>query len=70
MHSKSELKTIVFEHFCEVEYYKINKGFAKATLEELSRLYEQGFRLGYREALSDIDEKLTNLDEKLNKERK
>lgn len=70
MHSKSELKTIVFEHFDEVEYYKINKGFVKATLEELSRLYEQGFRLGYREALSDIDEKLTNLDEKLNKERK
>jgi hypothetical protein len=61
MLSKKELKEIVFEHFCEIEYYKINKGFAKATLEELSQLYDQGYKLGYLQAISDTEDKLTNL---------
>jgi hypothetical protein len=61
MLSKKELKEIVFEHFCEVEYYKINKGFVKANLDELSRLYDQGYMLGYLQAISDTEDKLTNL---------
>jgi hypothetical protein len=59
--SKKELKEIVFEHFDEVEYYKINKGFVKATLEELSRLYQQGYSLGYRQAISDMEDQLATL---------
>ena len=70
MLSKKELKEIVFEHFCEIEYYKINKGFVKATLEELSRLYNQGFTLGYRQALSDIDDSMGKLNDKLYKGKK
>jgi hypothetical protein len=62
--SKKELKEIVFEHFCEVEYYKINKGFVKATLEELSKLYDQGYRLGYKQALDDMDTQLNKLNNK------
>jgi len=56
MISKKQLKEIVFEHFDETEYYKINKGFAKATLEELSKLYNQGYELGYRQGLSDLSD--------------
>jgi hypothetical protein len=59
--SKKELKEIVFEHFDEVEYYKIYKGYVKANLEELSRLYQQGHRLGYIKAISDMEDKLTTL---------
>jgi hypothetical protein len=64
MLSKKELKEIVFEHFCEVEYYKINKGFAKATLEELSRLYDQGYVLGYRKAIADMENAVNKLNDK------
>jgi hypothetical protein len=70
MLSKKELKEIVFEHFDEIEYYKINKGFVKATLEELSRLYDQGFTLGYRQALSDIDDSMGKLNDKSYKGKK
>jgi hypothetical protein len=66
--TKKELKEIVFEHFDEVEYYKINKGFVKATLEELSGLYEQGHRLGYRKALSDLKDQTEKLYWKTRKE--
>ena len=68
MLSKKELKEIVFEHFCEVEYYKINKGFAKATLEELSKLYDQGYELGYRQAIDDMDTQLSKLNRKSKKD--
>ena len=68
MLSKKELKEIVFEHFCEVEYYKINKGFAKATLEELSKLYAQGYALGYRKAIDDMDTQLNKLNRKTEKD--
>jgi hypothetical protein len=68
MLSKKELKEIVFEHFCEVEYYKINKGFVKATLEELSRLYDQGYALGYRKAIDDMDTQLNKLNRKTEKD--
>ena len=59
--SKKQLKEIIFEHFDEIEYYKINKGFVKANLDELSRLYQQGLMLGYLQAISDTEDKLTNL---------
>jgi hypothetical protein len=59
--SKKELKEIIFEHFDEVEYYKINKGFVKANLDQLSGLYEQGLKLGYLQAISDAEDKLFNL---------
>jgi len=68
MLSKKKLKEIVFEHFCEIEYYKINKGFAKATLEELSRLYDQGYMLGYRKAIDDMDTQLNKLNRKTEKD--
>ena len=58
MLSKRKLKTIVFEHFDEIEYYKINKGFVKANLEDLSKFYNQGFKLGYREALDEMETEL------------
>ena len=61
MLSKKELKTIVFEHFDEIEYYKINKGFVKANLDELSKLYDQGFRLGYHQALDEMETQLYKL---------
>jgi len=70
MLSNKELKEIVFEHFDEIEYYKINKGFAKATLQELSRLYDQGFTLGYREALRDMENSINKLNDKSTKEKK
>ncbi len=68
MLSKKKLKEIVFEHFCEVEYYKINKGFAKATLNQLSKLYDQGYALGYKQAIDDMDTQLSKLNRKTEKD--
>lgn len=61
MLSKRKLKAIVFQHFDEIEYYKINNGFVKANLEDLSKFYDQGYRLGYAEALDQMETQLYKL---------
>ena len=50
-----ETREIVFEHFCKVEHYKINKGYTKATLDQLIELYEAAYKSGYCEAINKIE---------------
>jgi hypothetical protein len=61
MLSLNHLKEVVFEHFDEIEHYKINKGFTKATFEELAKMYDEAYRLGYREAISNVEENVNGL---------
>ena len=54
--SKKYLKENIFYLFDEVEYYKINKGFVKATLNELSDLYKEAYKMGYWKAMNDVED--------------
>ena len=58
--SEKYLKENVFYFFDEVEYYKINKGYVKANLEDLKKMYKSAYELG---ALTAIDE-LADLTDK------
>ena len=61
--SEKDLKENVFEFFDEVEYYKINKGYIKANLEDLKAMYKSAYKLGALDAMDklyDLTEKLKN----------
>ncbi len=61
MLSSKHLKEVVFEHFDEIEHYKINNGFTKASFKELAKMYDEAYRLGYRQAISNVEDKVNNL---------
>jgi DnaJ-domain-containing protein 1 len=58
------MKIIIFQFFDEIEHYEINKGFSKATLKDLMRLYENAYKAGADDALTDAEELITNLNKK------
>lgn len=53
--TNKDLKERIFEYFDEIEHFKINKGFTKATIEQLIELYEGAYKLGYCEAITKVE---------------
>ena len=58
------MKEIIFQFFDEIEHYKINNGFSKATLKDLMRMYEYAYKAGADDALMEAEELITNLNKK------
>ena len=54
--TNKEIKEIVFEHFCEVEHFEINKGHTKAALDDLIDFYKSAYRHGYIDAVNKINQ--------------
>lgn len=68
MLSKEHIKECVFEYIDECEYFKIYK--EKVKLEDLIEIYQGAYKLGYLEAISDIEDSSRKLYWKARGEKK